>query len=890
MLLVPLDEAARLGRRQVGGKALGLARLADRDLPVPPGFVIPAQAFRDFLSHHGLWKSARRLGRRGDPRRARSLRAAVQSAPLPPALAAALRAQAPALGPELVVRSSGVDEDAGDQSYAGLFHTEVGVRSGDELEAAVRRCWASAFDDRVLAYAQRGRGRPSLRRRGEDPAMALVVQRLVRAEVAGVTFTVNAMTGSWRQMTTEACWGLGEALVGGHVVPDHYLVRRPRRLPEPFQRLAARLRLEPLEHAVQPQERELAMGPDGLAWRAVPAARVGARKLRDDQLLALCRLALRAEAKGGCPQDVEWAIDGAGAIWLLQARPITTTPSPDRSTRTLWTRRFIGERWSEPATPLGWSLVRPLLEHFIAYPRTTARWLGGEPALKLIDGAPYINATVFRHLSFKLPGLPPPRFMMDMLPPDEERSWLTRFAGAPGARVYAGILKETYDERRWRRFRWNPFTNHKAWQALETLLEREVPRQVTPPPAATDPREALERARAGMELVRAYVKVHVTSLLFANLWYQVVEGLLAVWLGPGSERLVREALRCPEWNLTIQTHHDLWLLAQRARELEADLSAPPRRGSPFGRELARFLERHGHRSDASWEIMSPRWAEHPDRVLAMLRHSLDAGEGDPRVRARALSEQSERAYAELLARVDEPLRRATLRYLVGLTRSYLLLRENQRYHFDRLLFAVKRNYLVIGRWAVERGALAQAEDVRFLEAQQVEALVAGTMEPARALAESARRAERFARQRERCPPDFLVGGEPVATERAGKRMSGLGTSPGLARGPVRVVADLESAQRLRPGEILVARAVDPGWTPLFPVVAGLVLELGSQLSHGAVVAREYDLPMVVNVRGATKLLEDGQVIVVDGGRGLVWVEESHHASPLSLGRGAGGEG
>jgi phosphohistidine swiveling domain-containing protein len=872
MLLVPLDEAARLGRRQVGGKALGLARLAERSLPVPAGFVIPARAFHDFLHHHGLWRSARRLGRQPDPQRARALRAAVQSAPLPPALAAALRERAPALGAELVVRSSGVDEDAGDQSFAGLFHTEVGVLPGDALEGAVRRCWASAFDDRVLAYAQHGRGRLALRRRDEGPAMALVVQRLVRAEVAGVTFTVNAMTGSWRQMTTEACWGLGEALVGGHVVPDHYLVRRPRRLPDPFQRLAARLRLEPLERSVRPQQRELAMGPGGVSWRRVPRARVEAPKLRDDQLIRICRLALRAEALGGCPQDLEWAIDGAGGIWLLQSRPITTSPGPERSARTLWTRRFIGERWSEPATPLGWSLVHPLLEHFIAYPRTTRAHLGGEPALKLIDGAPYINATVFRHLAFKLPGLPPPRFMMDMLPPDEERAWLTRFAGSPGVKVYAAILKETFDERRWRRFRWNPFSNHLAWQQLEELLEREVPRQVTPPPAATDPGEALERAHAGMELARSYVKVHVTSLLFANLWYQVVEGLLAVWLGPGSERLVREALRCPEWNLTIRTHHDLWLLAQGAREQGVELGALPDRGSPFGRELARFLDRHGHRSDASWEIMSPRWAEHPERVLALLRHSLDAGEEDPRARARAQSEQSERALSELLGRVDEPLRRATLRYLVGLTRSYLLLRENQRYHFDRLLFAVKRNYLVIGRWAVERGALQRAGDIRFLGADQVAALVAGTLEPARARAEAARRAARFARQLERSPPDFLVDGQPVAAERAGQRMSGLGTSPGLARGPVRVVADLEGAQRLRPGEILVARAVDPGWTPLFPLIAGLVLELGSQLSHGAVVAREYELPMVVNVRGATRLLEDGQEVVVDGGRGLVWID------------------
>ncbi len=870
MLLLPIDRAASAGRRAIGGKAEGLARLAEQGLPVPPGFVIPVEAFRAFLRHQGLWRSARRLERAPDPQRARALRAAVRAASLPPELAAALRAAAPSLGPTLVVRSSGVDEDAGEQSWAGLFRTELGVRPGDALERAVLACWASAFEDRALAYAQQRRGRTT-RGRGRGPGMALVVQRLVRAEVSGVTFSVNAMTGSWRQMTVEACWGLGEALVGGHVVPDHYLVRRPRRLPRPLQRVAARLRLEPLERAVWPQERELVLRETGVGWRRVPEARQGRPKLSDDQLLALCRLALRAEALGGCPQDVEWALDASGEPWLLQSRPITTAPAPNRSARTLWTRRFIGERWSEPATPLGWSLVRPLLEHFIAYPRTTRAWLGGDPALCLVDGAPYINATVFRHLSFKLPGLPPPRFMMDMLPPAEERDWMARFAGAPGLRVYASILKETYDERRWRRFRWNPFTNHRAWDRLEAMLEREVPRQVEPPPADRDPQRALDRAGAGVELARAYVKVHVTSLLFANLWYQVVEGLLAVWLGPGSEGLASELLRGPEPNLTIRTNHELWELAQRARALGASFDALPAPGSPFGRELATFLGRHGHRSEASWEIMSPRWAEQPERVLALLRHSLEAGEGDPRERAHEAGARSERALERLLARVDHPLRRAALARLVRLTRAYLLLRENQRYHFDRLLFAVKRNYLLVGHWAVERGALERAEDVRFLLADQVEALVAGQLEPARARAEAGRRKERWERQRKLAPPDFLVDGQPVDTDGDGRRLSGLGTSPGLARGPVRVARDLEAAQALRPGEILVARAVDPGWTPLFPVAAGLVLELGSQLSHGAVVAREYGLPMVVNIRGATQQLEDGQQVVVDGARGLVWI-------------------
>ena len=861
MPLVPLHEAAALGRRRVGGKALGLARLADRGLPVPPGFVIPVEEFRAFLKSAGLWRSARELARTPDPVRARALRGALLAAALPPVLAGALRHAAGSLGSLLVVRSSAIEEDAGEASWAGVFHTELGVAPGDALERAVLTCWASAFEERALAYGRRGR----------TPGMALVVQRLVPARTAGVVFSVNALTGSWRQMTVEAVWGLGEGLVGGHLVPDHILVQRPRRLPEPLQRVAARVRLEVLEEATQLQERELVQISGGVAWAEVPTSRRATPKLSREQTLRLCRLALRTEALAGCPQDVEWAIDAAGEVWLLQARPITTPPEPPREARTLWTRRFIGERWSEPATPLGWSLVRPLLEHFIAYPRTSRAQLGGGPALRLFEGAPYINATVFRHLAFKLPGLPPPRFMMDMLPPDEERAWMRRFAARPGYRVYAGILRETWDERRWERFRWNPLTNHRAWDALQRRLEAEVPARVAPPPGDADPVRALARAEAGMELARDYVKVHVTSLLFANLWYQVVEGLLAAWLGAEGERLAPVVLRCPGENLTIATHHDLWALARRARAMGADLSEVPAPGSPFGHELAKFLDHHGHRSDASWEIMSPRWADRPERVLALMRRSLAADDEDPRARAQAQAQESAAALAVLRARATGPLQREVLTRLVDLTRAYLLLRENQRYHFDRLLWAVQRDFLVVGAWAAARGALQQADHVRFLEADELRALVEGRLEPAVARAEAEARAVRDACWRASTPPDFLVEDHALADEPQGPRLVGLGTSAGVARGPARILRDLSEAERLRPGEILVTRAVDPGWTPLFSVAAGLVLELGSQLSHGAVVAREYRLPMVVNVRGATTRLRTGQELTVDGRRGLVWV-------------------
>ena len=803
----------------MGGKAAGLARLARAGLPVPPAIVVPTDVFARFLRDSGLWARARR----GDP----DLGEAIRRAPLPPDLAGRLRAEVGHLGPLLAVRSSGADEDGARSSFAGQYETFLGVRPGDEAEDALRACWASAYAPRVMAY-----------RDGQPPppgGMAVVIQALVAARCAGVMFTINPLSGSWREMTVEAAWGLGEAVVSGQFVPDYYRVRRPRRSPRPVQRVLARVRLEVLESQVRPQAQQLQPAHGGTAERPVPPARQGAPKLRTAELLRLCRLGLRIEARLGGPQDVEWAQDESGQLFVLQARPVTTAGdiSP-RAGPVLWTRRFIGERWTEPATPMGWSVMRDLLEWFVAYPETSRRYLGGEEASRLYRFAPYFNVTVFRHLAFKLPGAPPPRFMLEVLPPDEERRWLRRHAQAPDLRVYWHIIATTVRERRWQRFRWNLFTNWRAWEEYLAELDAALPGLAAP----IHSREAAAaRADACMALARGYIKVHICSLLFANIWYQLAEAALT---SRGHADLIPTLLQPPAASMTTRTNQALWRLGRGELGMGA------------------FLDEFGHRASNSWEIFSPRWREDPAVVEALSRTAA-AAEADPRDRAEARQAEARRA----LDRLPLPLR-----MLVRLTRRYLLLREEQRFHYDRLLWRWKEAYL----WLEADLGLP----IRFLEAAELAALLSGRMPRPRAEALIARRGAAWeaecARRREGDePPEFLVGDEVAPDPAEGGRLQGLGISAGVVTGPVRVLRSLEEAPHLQPGEILVTRATDPGWTPLFLTAAGLVMEMGGMLSHGAVVAREYQLPAVVNVSHATSRLHDGQIITVDGSRGVVWV-------------------
>ena len=353
----------------------------------------------------------------------------------------------------------------------------------------------------------------------------------------------------------------------------------------------------------------------------------------------MCRLTLRAEALEGSPRDVEWAIDAHDRVWLLQTRPITTMEPVVRAGNAIWTRRFLGGRWTEPATPLGWSLVRDELEWLIAYPETSRRYLGGAPPTQLHRFAPYLNASVFRHLAFKLPGAPPPRFMLELLPPEEEAVWLRRRGAAPDWRVYASILQTTLGERRWRRFRWNPLRNWRHWQEFADTLPQRL--SELPPP-----HQPAARAEGVRGLARAYIKIHVCSLLFANIGYEVAMARLAAL---GHATLAETVLRPLRPSATVEAHQALWEHGRGQRSLDA------------------LLRQHGNRAPSSWELFSPRWREAPEMVAPLARAAA-RGPGPLAIATAACGEAD-------AAMRDVPIH---LRSFVQLVRRYLQLREEQR--------------------------------------------------------------------------------------------------------------------------------------------------------------------------------------------------------------------
>ncbi|MBJ95129.1 MAG: hypothetical protein CMP23_11745 [Rickettsiales bacterium] len=902
----------------MGAKAARLGELLRLGWPVPRGFVISPSALSDLVAQQGslqILERAHRALTSGDG--ARALRAGLEAGDclreltLSATFRASLEAQCSALleGPEiegasvsglpsLAVRSSALVEDGSQQSHAGQFSSVLNLRSVEAVFDAVTEVWASWFSERAIAYRQRWlqdqqAGVLSL---AAVPAMAVLVQRMITPRCSGVLFTVHPVRGTRDELCLEAGPGLGEELAQGRLLPDLFVVRRP---------LDASSRFSISERSVARKERALraSIEHEGkLQFEPLPAAARRQPCLDDGEIIALCRLAVDLEQHCGAAVDLEWALDSAGRIFLLQVRPVTALAGsgpvrshdarPLRARPLLWTQRFSGERWTEGATPLGWSIVQPALHHFTYWEVASERWLEGSEPSRLILGRPYFNLTIFRHLAFRLPGGAPPQFLLEMFPPDEQRELQEQAPLLPNLGLVVSVLGQMVRERRWERYRFNPRTNCADWEEFQPRFEAQIADLSVDFLEIGPGLKVLEVAR---QLMVDYLSIHLLSLLYAHLSYEGLGILLRSWGGLGGEALRAALVSQPADNETLRCNAALWRLAWQAQQLEevrARLLREPlpslselegcEGGTQFVTAFAEFLQAFGHRSSASWEIFASRWEDSPELPLQMIAGYLRGGlPVDPSLAERQRSEEREQAERLVRTRMGRtalrrllPWRQQLFDRLLVLSRRYMALRENQRFSFDRLLLRMKRVLERLGALLERSGALGSGADIVFLEIDEVLELHEGRLAPDLASQRIEQRRQRFNRDLLAVHPDFLSGEEAVPVPlghgaAGGDVLVGLGISSGRLRGRVRVLSRLEDMAALQPGEILVCRAADPGWTPLFLTAGALVFELGSVLSHGAVVAREYKLPAVVNVQGACSLLQDGMEVTVDGDRGTV---------------------
>jgi rifampicin phosphotransferase len=877
VVLLPLASPAA-DVHVAGGKGAGLSRLIRAGFPVPPGFVIPTSTYRAFVAANRLADELRT----SDPQ---GIRQTFEAGEIPAEIAEAILAAYHDLCPSdapgpVAVRSSATAEDLPGASFAGQQDTYLNIVGDTALLAAVRSCWASLWTDRAVAY----RAHQAI-----DPAqvsMAVVVQRMVPADAAGVLFTVNPVTGNDQEIVIDAAWGLGEALVSGRVAPDNIVVDK---------QTGGIRQLTVGDKAVM-----TVPGPNRTMDIGVASNRRTQPVLTPAQTAELARLGQAIEAQMGSAQDVEWAM-AAGRLVILQSRPVTTVapaqrtvpgddawPTPDLNRVQpfdLWTHADMGERWPDPVTPLTWSFACAMTNPNTQY---ALRDMGGDGRddiawARRFYGRVYMNEGAVAELLSRA-GFP--TSLVDQSFGSGIPSRLRRDEPLKPARVVRRLPRILRAARQRRR-------NESAYTAFFLDIDRWVDEFRECDLDSASDRElwhALEavwwpRIMRGMNL-------HADAGSQAMSMSALLDGLLQRW-GAGPQ-VAGELVSGVTGLRSAEMAPALWTIADRLRQAglrNIVLDNAPSVALTMLREtpaaapalamLTRFLREHGHRATIEAELLYPRWAEAPQQVIAALVGYL----GETAVRDPRLAEADSRRHrAEVALALDaqlNPFQRWIVRGMVARTQLLVRLRDNGQHYLVKLIMPVRHLYAEFGvRWSA-RGWLAHAEDVFFLDASELEkVIVAG--DPAVAGLDLAtlvagRRAAYEHWFGVSAPDVFDANGQPVLSEpEAGEtatRLVGIPASGGRATGTARIAHSPQEAAQLRHGEILVARSTDPGWTPAFALASGLVLEVGGQLSHGAIVAREYGLPAVLNVRDAMSRIRDGQVITVDGTLGAVYLDD-----------------
>ncbi|GAA4683970.1 hypothetical protein GCM10023215_18180 [Pseudonocardia yuanmonensis] len=814
-LVLLLDSPAATDLATAGGKGASLARARRAGLPVPEGFVVATEAYR---------RAAAGLPERPRP----------EDVPEVPAeVAAAVRVAYAALGaPPVAVRSSATAEDLPGFSFAGQQETVLDVRDADGVLDAVRRCWASLWGERAVAYRERA---------GSTGAeTAVVVQELVPAECSGVLFTADPVTGETDRMLVDAAWGLGEAVVGGLVTPDAIVADAATG--------AVRSR-RTAEKAVM-----TVRTGSGTVERPVPEERRHAPVLDDAAVAELVALGRRVADLYGGPTDVEWARAG-GRFALLQARPVTTVRDPWNDSRGrdhLWTNGNLGEAVPGTVTPLTWSF----LEIFSAHAMTTMA-LPGLRAYGRIGGRAYMDLSTASALA-GLVGVP--------------RGLFVRLVGSAFGRIPAGLAvpRAALDRRAARRV-----LLPAVWEVVRAV-RREKPHvdaSVAGNPARCA--ELTERV-AGLDaagLLTTWTAELRPLLVHTSTMLQVAGRSDPRALLGARSRL--ERLLGPETAAALATGGELESLGPvvgLARVETGELAE------------AEYLRRWGHRGPREFEVSTPRPAEDPAWVRTELARLRAAGAGPAALLERQRATR-EAAWARLGR--EHPHRVRGARRAVARWIRAAGMRERTRSE-------VVRVFGVLRAWALRAGEVTGlGDDVFFLE---LDALL-GALEPDADLTGAAARA---ARNRavfdayDALPPypavirgtfdpfawaadphrraDVWVAGapsRPVPADRTGGTVTGFGGAAGIVEGPVRVLTDVAEGAALQPGEILVTTVTNVGWTPLFPLVAAVVTDVGAPLSHAAIVARELGLPAVVGCGDATTRLRTGDRVRVDGSAGTV---------------------
>ena len=889
-MIIDLTDELALDGSLAGGKGSELAMLIARKFPVPSGFVITTKAFAAFLEETGVEAEINAFPYQSAETTtdvltqfAQSIQDRIRGSRLPKATANELRKRMSDFQSEFMtevlwaVRSSAVAEDLPGASFAGQYDTFLGLAGFDEVADAVIKCWASFFNSRSLQYR---------RDRNISGFMgAVIVQRLIPADAAGVCFTQDPVSGDTEKVVITSNFGLGESVVSGRVTPDIFMVHKKSR--------------EVIHRQVENKEIKVMPAPGGTQEVAIDESLGRQASLTDDQAISVAGLAAGIEDMENRPVDVEWAVFD-GNVYILQSRPITALPSvtqpsagsppdgwiPELNTPIdprypLYSNGNISEILPGCITPLSWSFIGPTIEHAF---RSQGIALGvmeeSGPQYQVLGffyHRPYMCVSFMEEAAARTPGISPDTLHEEFIgPPDTRTPPLHLSDLRPDRwpsiiRVVLIIIRKSK-------------SLASDTQKCEEIINRQR-EESTPEALKSWPDDCLIEGVSFSKSMARVSDVHIWASTFALLYFDILRKQTKAWLDDdngslasqmvtsignlpsanpafGLYDLARMVLSIPEVSEQFATIGDNQSLFEA---LNTDV-----RAKGFQLALEEFLTLHGHRAVCEAEFRSPTWREDPTQVIALVRNYLQSGVTAPEeVRTR-----QDRIRNEATRWVDTLSlpKRFFVRRTREAARRNIELRERLKDLIVLRSDRFRRIYVEVCTRLLDRGCLHNPDDLFFLVQKEVRDLLAGELSPEAAKEIISRRRQDFEWCQMVHVPKIINGTAIIVKPDefpSEKQLQGMGVSPGKVEGRARVILDPRLESHIEPGEILIAPVTDAGWTPLFINAGGLIVDVGGLLSHGSIVAREYGLPAVVGVADATKCIKTGERIYLDGSSGVV---------------------
>ncbi|MCC5466517.1 PEP/pyruvate-binding domain-containing protein [Pelosinus baikalensis] len=827
-----------------GMKTIRLAGLLQKGYDVPAGYALSVEAFTKFCSFNGITTTNNSM----------ESSEKILAGSFPDDLRTDLNAVWNQIAQNgkcdaIIVRSSAIDEDEKQYSCAGIYESIINIKDVESFFESIKKCWASYFCERALVY----RKKCDL----EAVGMGLIIQEMISGEKAGVIFTINPVTGNRNEMVIEAYPGLNFAVVEGITQADKFIVDRQGNI---------------LSSDISDKKVEYCIGGHSLSIDVKSIEKVdwAAPCLSVEELFAVSKIGTLLEEWLGEPCDVEWTIKDH-KLFILQCRPVTV--KEDSASKPCIPYNFdipenvecsLLDRYSEPASTCYLSLLESWEEvvYLSFYTKLEGKSCKEKPFLF------YFNRVYWNH-KFQ-------REVFDNLPFDTP------------------ICKDVSKKLKLTRLM---FCGYKKWYKRLDRYEGYIKEFSSYDTAAMNIGDLIRLAKKVTNVFCNYIgKDHFRFLGLAQVCYKLLTAYL-----PDTPEVKENIARIIESNdsknMTMQSNDELLQLAMKAnsctdiREIfcktDANEIYETMKGTcereKFRKQFDDFIKRHGHRGTSCDDLYTPHWVEEPAIVLELMKqliiNPVNSVCNSKISDAAKKIEQSlfiDRVLASsnksILSKIIE---KKKLNTIIQLTTEYMTLRENQRYYFDKSWVLLRGILLSIGNILVEKGILQVSADIFHLTIDEIYDLEDRNDPPYTKDWESdvEQRKKAYLQNIKIAPPYLIKDSDLIRLQKSGlkKNYKSTGISPGKALGPVRTISSIADLSKVRSGDIAVVSTFHPSWTPMLGVVSGLVMNYGNILSHGAVVAREYRIPVVVFNDMATHVLQDGLWIEINGTTGRIRV-------------------